>query len=244
MECWGGTDGLRSAGNLLAGSVPSSSNFAIWWDGDLLRELLDHTYISKYGGGTLLEAEGCVSINGTKGNPNLQADILGDWREEVIWGTSDYSHLRIYTTTDLTTYRLKTLMHDHVYRLGIAWQNVAYNQPPHTGFYLGHGMTIPTSQVTPSMPQHPGISIAPNPLSDQTLISISISHPSEVSIELYNALGQKVKTLVNKIKRAEPIEIQWNRDDDSGRRVNSGLYFCRIMIDQQQVAVRKILIPH
>lgn len=39
--------------------------------------------------------------------------------------------------------RLRTLMHDPVYRLGVAWQNVAYNQPPHTSFYLGAGMEQP-----------------------------------------------------------------------------------------------------
>ena len=34
-------------------------------------------------------------------------------------------------------------MHDPQYRLGVAWQNVGYNQPPHPGFYLGHGMKMP-----------------------------------------------------------------------------------------------------
>ena len=34
-------------------------------------------------------------------------------------------------------------MHDPQYRLGVAWQNVAYNQPPHVSFYLGDGMAAP-----------------------------------------------------------------------------------------------------
>lgn len=127
--------------NLGSHSLPI--NFMIWWDGDLLRELLDGTTISKYGGGTLLSASGCSSNNGTKANPCLTADILGDWREEAIWRTSDSRYLRIYTTTATTSHRIYTLMHDPVYRLSIAWQNVAYNQPPHTGFYLGDGMAEP-----------------------------------------------------------------------------------------------------
>jgi hypothetical protein len=86
---------------------------------------------------------GCAANNGSKANPCLSADILGDWREEVIWRTRDGSELRIFTTTASTEHRLYTLMHDPVYRLGVAWQNVAYNQPPHTGFYLGHGMAAP-----------------------------------------------------------------------------------------------------
>jgi len=143
-ECWGGTSGLRRCkDNTSAGSAPASSNFVIWWDGDLLRELLDDISITKYGGGTLLSASGCASNNGTKATPALQADIFGDWREEVIWRTSDNNYLRIYTTAAVTNYRIYTLMHDPVYRLGIAWQNVAYNQPPHTSFYLGDGMSTP-----------------------------------------------------------------------------------------------------
>lgn len=142
-EVWAAGSPFYSCKGSGAGSAPASTNHVVWWDGDDLRELLNGTTISKYGGGTLLSAGGCLAINGTKSNPNLQADILGDWREEVIWRTADSRYLRIYTTTATTARRLFTLMHDPVYRLGIAWQNVAYNQPPHAGFYLGDGMTVP-----------------------------------------------------------------------------------------------------
>ncbi|UCH13758.1 MAG: T9SS type A sorting domain-containing protein [Bacteroidales bacterium] len=154
MECWGGTDGLRSCKNIRVGNTPGSTNHVVWWDGDLTRELLNSNYIDKYGSGIQLQATGCSSNNGTKSNPCLQADILGDWREEVIWRTSDNTSLRIYTTNALTDYRITTLMHDHVYRLGIAWQNVAYNQPPHTGFYLGDGMFIHDSLRPPASPMN------------------------------------------------------------------------------------------
>ena len=143
MECWGGTSGLRTSTNGSAGSSPASSNHLIWWDGDEYRELLDNISITKYGGGTLLSASGCASNNGTKANPCLTADIMGDWREEAIWRTSDNTSLRIYTTTNTTSRRMYSLMHDPQYRLSIAWQNVAYNQPPHTGFFFGNGMSNP-----------------------------------------------------------------------------------------------------
>ncbi len=150
-ECWvagGGISGLfNNKGTSISSSAPSSCNFAIWWDGDELRELLDGTTISKYGGSTLLSASGCASNNGTKSTPCLTADLLGDWREEVIFRTSDSAALRIYTTTATTSRRIYTLMHDPVYRLGVAWQNVAYNQPPHAGFYLGASMGIPPTPV-------------------------------------------------------------------------------------------------
>jgi fibronectin-binding autotransporter adhesin len=128
------------------GRTPGSDNFLVWWDADAIRELLDGNHIDKYGSSSdtrLLTATECDSINGTKATPCVSADILGDWREEVIWRTTDNTALHIYTTTIPATNRLYTLMHDPQYRLAIAWQNVAYNQPPHPGFYLGAGMRKP-----------------------------------------------------------------------------------------------------
>lgn len=139
FENWGGPGGLRDVkGRTIAERGPSSTNFVVWWDGDLTRELLDKNRIDKWDWATattrnLLTAEGSVSNNGTKATPCLSADILGDWREEVIWRSADNSELRLYTTTHPTDYRLPTLMHDLTYRLGVAWQNVSYNQPPHLG---------------------------------------------------------------------------------------------------------------
>jgi rhamnogalacturonan endolyase len=77
------------------------------------------------------------------GRPIVQGDILGDWREELVLRTTDNTALRIYTSTIPTDMRLYTLMHDPQYREAIAWQNVAYNQPPHPSFFLGHDMKAP-----------------------------------------------------------------------------------------------------
>jgi rhamnogalacturonan endolyase len=125
-----------------------STNFAVWWDGDLLRELLDQNRIDKWDWHTgtispLLVAHECASNNGTKATPALLADLWGDWREEVIWRTRDNRELRIYTSTIPTRHRLTTLMQDPQYRLAIAWQNVAYNQPPHPSFYLDEAAPLP-----------------------------------------------------------------------------------------------------
>ncbi len=149
-EMWGsGGPRVRGLYNVKGEKIsernPSSCNFAVWWDGDLLRELLNSNRIDKWNwtDGTetrLLTAEGCTSNNGTKSTPALSADLFGDWREEVIWRTTDNQELRIYSTTIPTQHRLYTLMHDPQYRLAVAWQNVGYNQPPHPGFFLGDGM--------------------------------------------------------------------------------------------------------
>jgi rhamnogalacturonan endolyase len=139
-EIWSSSiAGLRSAanGNQVATRKPGSQNFVIWWDGDARRELLDGTHIDKYGTSDdtrLLTGSGVASNNGTKSTPVLQADILGDWREEVIWRTSDNRALRIYSTTDPTSISRPSLMQDRQYRLAVAWQNTAYNQPPHPSF--------------------------------------------------------------------------------------------------------------
>jgi len=202
-ECWANnSDGLYSArGEKISETKPSSCNMGIWWDGDLLREILDNgggggrrrtrpagqagqgrqrsraadgqrtprppqgsqrpRGFGGFGGGRVgiidkwdpatgttqrLVNGGffdCVTINGSKANPCLHADILGDWREEVIWSTRDGKELRLFSTTIPTDHRIYTLMHDPVYRLSVAWQNVAYNQPTQPGFYLGVGMAQP-----------------------------------------------------------------------------------------------------
>ena len=159
-EMWTGPTDLRSSQGEHIGPAPRSANFAIWWDGDLLRELLDRNRISKWDWtkaslDPLLVADGCVANNGSKATPCLSADILGDWREEVLWRTADGKELRLYTTTILTPHRFRTLMHDPQYRLSIAWQNVGYNQPPHPGFHLGVDMKRPPRpriKITPSRP--------------------------------------------------------------------------------------------
>jgi rhamnogalacturonan endolyase len=149
FENWGGPGGLRDVhGKTITAKTPASTNFVIWWDGDLTRELLDKNRIDKWDWKNdttvnLLTAPECVANNGTKATPCLSADIFGDWREEVIWRTADNSALHIYTTTIPTPYRFTAWMQDPQYRLAIAWQNVSYNQPPHPGFYFGAGMHKP-----------------------------------------------------------------------------------------------------
>jgi rhamnogalacturonan endolyase len=151
-ECWvkgANIRGLFNAkGEKISDNEPSSCNFGVWWDGDLLRELLDKNTIYKWDWQAsvqkpVLVAEECAANNGTKSTPVLSADLFGDWREEVIWRTADNKSIRIYTTSAPTAYRFITLMQDPVYRLGVAWQNVSYNQPAHTSYYLGEGMKKP-----------------------------------------------------------------------------------------------------
>ena len=142
-EVWGGSRTLLSSKGEAIGRPPRSNNMAIYWDGDLRRELLSGVWISKWQPEQQREqlifdgrAAGLASNNGSKSNPCLSADILGDWREELIARTADNSEIRIYTTTEPTAYRIPTLMHDRQYRIGVAWQNVGYNQPPHLSYDL------------------------------------------------------------------------------------------------------------
>ena len=96
---------------------------------------VDHVKIN--GKENLSDYGNSASCNGTKSTPCLQADLFGDWREEIIlYDASDRSHLNIFTTSIPTDYRVVTPMHDHIYRMSICWQNVSYNQPPHLSYYL------------------------------------------------------------------------------------------------------------
>lgn len=151
-QCNGGTDFTPT-------SLGAGSNFRIFWDGDLYDELLDGTTVSNLAGNKMqtdFTATGCVQINGTKANPALQADLFGDWREELVYPTKNGSKLRVFMTTSPTAYKIKTLMHDPVYRSGVAAEQTAYNQPPHVGFYMddevfeqtGNPVSIESIEIT------------------------------------------------------------------------------------------------
>lgn len=147
------TYATQTSSYLINGSSFSSANpgmnFRIFWDGDEYEEVLDDVEISKWKNettatqglgfhrGGIASFGSPASCNSTKATPCLQADLFGDWREEVIfWDKTDAASLIIYSSAYTTNYRVPTLMHDHVYRMGVAWQNVGYNQPPHLGYYL------------------------------------------------------------------------------------------------------------
>ena len=168
LEMWSSASGgvCNVRGEVIDSTARIPINFGIWWDGDLLRELLDHERVSKYiplpnvsrqgGEGseetltgtpydfsgskscvTLMKMDECAFNNGTKSNPALCADVLGDWREEVLTRTKDNRHLRLYITPIPTKYRFHTFLSDPVYRHSLVMQNVGYNQPSNVGFFFG-----------------------------------------------------------------------------------------------------------
>lgn len=145
LEMWSSdSHGLRNLQGEVIGSTPKSMpvNMAVWWDGDLLRELLDKNTVLKYDWEEnickpLINFDGAAFNNGTKSNPCLQGDLIGDWREEVLVRDVDSKALRLYVTTIPTQYRFHTFLEDPIYRISIATQNVAYNQPTQPGFYFG-----------------------------------------------------------------------------------------------------------
>ena len=168
LEMWSSASGgvCNVRGEVIDSTARIPINFGIWWDGDLLRELLDHERVSKYiplpnvsrqgGDGseetltgtpydfsgskscvTLMKMDECAFNNGTKSNPALCADVLGDWREEVLTRTKDNRHLRLYITPIPTKYRFHTFLSDPVYRHSLVMQNVGYNQPTNVGFFFG-----------------------------------------------------------------------------------------------------------
>ncbi|CAL9362563.1 rhamnogalacturonan lyase [Nocardiopsis sp. TNDT3] len=147
LEAWssmppggGGEAGLWSADGEFLGDRTPGTNMSIRWSADMTTQIVEGTEdprIEDWRRGTLLTAEGTLTNNGTKGNPALVADVLGDWREELVLRTEDSGALRILTSTEVTGHRLHTLMHDPQYRVDVARQQTGYNQPAYTSFHLG-----------------------------------------------------------------------------------------------------------
>ena len=133
----------RNAKGDVVSTKSTSLNFRCYWNGDLQDELLDGNVMDTWNGSsvtrllTLSNYGNSSTCNSTKKTPNLTADLLGDWREEIIlWDKTDGCTLNIFTTNIATEYAIPTLMHDHTYRMAVAWQNSGYNQPPHVGYFL------------------------------------------------------------------------------------------------------------
>jgi rhamnogalacturonan endolyase len=183
FEMWSSSDAsvFNVKGQSISTNKPSV-NFRIYWDGDLYDELLDGTKLDKWNGNgttrlfTAYNFNNSKEINGTKANPNISADLFGDWREEIVYyNSSNPAQINIFTTTIPSPHRVYTLMHDPVYRLSIAWQNVAYNQPPHLGYFLPDavkkGITAPDVYLVASNKiPNPGSSSSSTPSSSSSAI--------------------------------------------------------------------------
>ncbi|MDR2913594.1 MAG: rhamnogalacturonan lyase [Tannerella sp.] len=193
--------GVYTADGLFITETLPSVNMAIWWDGDLNRELLDragtrgeiqYMAITKWNGDGVdtLHIPGQYEImynNGTKGNPCLHADILGDWREELVVRTKDNREIRIYVTGFPTDYRFHTLMNDEIYRWSVLTQNIAYNQPTQIGRYLG-------SDLGEFWPVRYHYNVLPNP----KITTTPEGRPNGLHARLQNAEKQIIKDIIAK----------------------------------------------
>ena len=134
-------------------------NVAIYWSGQSTREMYDRTCIVSYKDNPdvnktnkkrLLSFKDAYGTNdgnhGTKYNPCYYGDFLGDYREEVILGSSDNKSIYIFSTNHPTTHRLPHLMTDHNYDMSQAMQNMGYNQGTNLGYYVG-AETLKTSET-------------------------------------------------------------------------------------------------
>jgi rhamnogalacturonan endolyase len=176
----------NSQGEVISDVWPGAG-LAVWWDGDLAREMLDGPEINKWQESGLVNlldpSDECDKSLGKHTTP-FNGDIFGDWREELVLRTLDNKYLRIYTTVDTTEYGWYTLLQDPQYRLALTWQNTGYNQPPHPGFFLGYGMDTPPV---------PDISVrSPDNISFLQITSLTngAEYPKGVTIDiLIHALG-------------------------------------------------------
>lgn len=227
--------GNEVAAKPTAGSRPMT-NFLVYWDGDLSREILDDTIIGKYSvankgmkrfySGSGYSLEGSSSNNYTKNNPSLVADIWGDWREEIIMpygkGQNDAPKLRIYTSTIPTEYRLTTLMHDSQYRCAIAWQNTAYNQPPHQSYYIGSAALAKNESGNPLnylAPASPYTNVTYPSLNSIPVTGITLSK-SSVEVERTKTVSVNASVLPDNASRKG---IYWTSSDPSVATASNGI---------------------
>lgn len=145
-DCTTGQQMVDASGNgMTFNSITKwGQNSVVYWTGVLERAVLDRTMVDQYGQGRVFTGDGVTYNNASKSNACLTCDLMGDWREEMIFRKSD-GGLRVFTTTYSTEYTIYSLMHNPQYRVQVAAQNNGYNQPPHTDYFLGTGYALPTA---------------------------------------------------------------------------------------------------
>jgi hypothetical protein len=261
--------GLYNLAGEVVGSLPNNGNNStvmnhiIWWDGELSRDLLDGNQITKWSvannsGQRLLTAYGASSVNRAKSSPVLQADLVGDWREEVIFAYGTNA-IRIYTTMMPTTHRLVTLMHDPVYRVAISWQNSSYNQPPHPGYYIASDMNFPPPALDVAVLGDDDDIEPPPPASvlDKTnnanhanyslkvfraekngvfRVNYSIKNNGVVRLDLFDIKGNRVRTFVNSAKNAGAYS---ERVSPNG--LAAGMYIVKLKTGTQTLQARVLI---
>lgn len=208
------------------------TNFAVYWDGDLGRELLDDNQLAKYhadGGWTgrfYNDGQGYIpgsSNNSSKQTPCLSADLWGDWREEIIMrvgnGENEVPCLRIFTSTLPTEYRLTTLMHDCQYRLGVAWQNVAYNQPPHTSYYIGSAALAKDASGATLNYLAPAVPFTTVRYAEQVPVSGIEMAEDSISVKAGGTYRLTAKVLPENATRRG---VTWTSDNESVATVSAG----------------------
>lgn len=193
FSCFGNGNLYNAPTGQVVGGAPEQ-NFRIYWDGDIYEEIFNgignyhnQPYLVKYNQGrmgvdgkNLYEHGYSVTCNGTKNSPCLQADIFGDWREEIIvYNNEDKQTLNIFSTAHETAARVPCLMTDHTYRLGITWQNSGYNQPPHLGYYLPDATAARFNVAS----QTGGITLHYNNCTGATLQKVVLSDDTEVNAD-------------------------------------------------------------
>lgn len=265
FEMWSSiSDGVKNVkGKKISGSKPSV-NFRIYFDGDLQDELFDGA-IDKWDTKgkkanryfTYGNVNKSTTNNGTKKNPCLVADLFGDWREELVLRSGgDAATVTIFGTPVATDYRVYTLMHDPHYRVSIAWQNVAYNQPPHLGYYLPDAVKnlkqpsiyLAGSGTTPVIPDTAGSGETPtvidtndvvedsvetaDPENPMKLIAgpVSVHKAGFAEVDIYNMSGRMVGSIAKSVLEGEPIV------DLSNEPISKGTYIVRVKVDGKFVS--------
>lgn len=228
-EIWGseGSGIYNSKGDLISTIQPTTAgngatyNFGIWWDGDLMRELLDRTVITKWNANnqqtdrvsTLYNITNVSDNNGTKSNPCLMADILGDWREEIIYRNSLNTQMVVFVTPYTTTQRMYTLMHDPNYRTAISWQQNSYNQPPNLGFYFGEGMdTPPAPNISLVIPTYISLTSPANKESsivNEKVTMTAETNASQASVTFYATEKATMTMSAIGTDNEAPYSIEW-----------------------------------
>lgn len=108
-----------------------------------------------------------------------------------------------------------------------------------SGVFLGYITGVP--EATPSAAGRI-TAVYPNPFNPATRIRLRLENPGPARVEIYAMDGRRVRTLLDETREAGDLELVWRGEDDSGRRMPSGSYLCRLVSGRESDTAKLVLL--
>jgi rhamnogalacturonan endolyase len=233
-------DGLYNGkNNTLISSTFPYPVLRMQWDGDILDELYNDGKIENWNYSTKATERVVTTwnynsaVSSDRGAPMFLGDIMGDWREEAILTSSDYSKLVIFTTNISTSISRTSFRNDRYYRNCMSTKG--YIASSYTSYYMGD-QTKSTSSEANAGKEKMSVTVFPNPAENSEVdITFVLQNKSSCKVEIYDITGKIVESRELGIQEACKITQTINISN-----LSKGTYIVKVVTPENMATTKLI----